>query len=288
MIIIKINTDNEIGNIYKSKSSGDFKLIEKLPKKNVGDQRRYKIKFLATGYESEAYLGNIRKGAVMDATIKNAHGKYRIGQIITSDDGRQVKILDIEKTPRKYDIKQNRTMLHIEVLETGFKTVCAPDHLIKRGKFSLKDCYSPTVQGVGALGDIGYILKTCGGKIRDCKEYRLWEGIMSRCYQKDYLTQNRGYEFAEVSDRWKRFDYFYEDVQTVKGYDLWKEYHRLNPTLKNIYEFDKDTIVPGNKIYRLKTVRFIHKKFNAGFTTCASAETKKEILRELEEMKIEY
>ena len=250
--------------------------------------RRYKIKFLDTGYESKAYLGNIRKGAVVDYTIKNALGKYRVGQIITAEDGRQAKILDIEKIPRKSRPNHARTMLHIEVLNTGFKTKCTPDHLIRNGKFLIKDYYAPTVQGVGALGDIEGILKTCGGKIRDCKEYRLWEGIMSRCYQKDYLTKNRGYEFAEVSDRWKRFDYFYEDVQKVKGYDLWKEYHRLNPTIKNIYEFDKDTIVPGNKIYSLETVRFIHKKFNAGFTTWASDEIKKEILRELEEMRIEY
>jgi hypothetical protein len=165
------------------------------------------------------------------------------------------------------------------MINTGYITTCDPLNYIK-GK--IKDYLEPTVKGVGILGYVEHLEQQ--GRLRDLKEYRLWEGILYRCYGCDYSIKNKSYENAYVCDRWLRFDYFYEDITKVEGYDLWKEYKEKYPNKKNIYEFDKDTKIIGNKIYSLESCSFIPKSINAGFTKWARAETKSKLLERLEVM----
>ena len=117
------------------------------------------------------------------------------------------------------------------------------------------------------------------------KEYRLWAGVMERCYV-EHIDKELSYNEATSSERWKRFDYFLEDISKIEGYELWKQYQIDYPNEKNEYELDKDTKVLGNKIYSLETCRFIHKTLNAGFTSWASSEAKNNILNKINEVKI--
>ena len=49
-----------VGKVFKSKSSGDFKILK------YNDSGNVEIQFLKTGYETSARLGDIRKGEVKD------------------------------------------------------------------------------------------------------------------------------------------------------------------------------------------------------------------------------
>ena len=63
-----------IGKVYKSKSSGDFKVLKYNGSKDV------EIQFLTTGYETTAQLGNIKSGNVKDPY---AHSVYGVGVLGT-------------------------------------------------------------------------------------------------------------------------------------------------------------------------------------------------------------
>ena len=55
-----VNYKDCVGKVFKSKSSGDFKVLKYNNAKDV------EIQFLKTGYETTAELGNIKKGDVKD------------------------------------------------------------------------------------------------------------------------------------------------------------------------------------------------------------------------------
>ena len=62
-----------VGKVYKSKSSGDFKILKYNDKKNV------EIQFLTTGYETTVHLGNIRNGSVKDRYLPSVCGVGVLG-----------------------------------------------------------------------------------------------------------------------------------------------------------------------------------------------------------------
>lgn len=269
-----MNNENRIGEIHESKSCGKFELIEFLGHPKQG-QARYRVKFLNTDFITEAYYNNIKVGSVMDKTLSHPNTKYKKGQVLINGKGKQAEILEVTHEPRKSNNNRDRTFLLIKMLDTGYVTKCNPDHFLKS---KIKDFLFPTVLGVGILGYVEHL----EGRLRDMKEYRIWEGIIHRYYQDDYETKNKSYETAFICERWKRFDYFYEDVKNIKGYDMWKKFHEDNPNTKNVYEFDKDTLILGNKTYSPETCRFLHKSINAGFTSWASEETKLNLLKTIE------
>ena len=57
-----------VGKVYKSKSSGDFKIVKYNDSKNV------EIRFLKTRFEMTVELGNIRKGEVKDPYSPSVYG----------------------------------------------------------------------------------------------------------------------------------------------------------------------------------------------------------------------
>ncbi len=262
----------QVGQIYKSKSCGKYELVERVKSKIATP--RWKVRFLDTGYETEAYTNNIRTGGILDKTLLNPLGRYQIGQVLETKDNDKVEILDIQRL-KKDNSNKTRTYLTVKFLNTGYTTKTLPEN-IHNGH--LKDFLKPSVMNVGMLG----YLPEFEGRLKDQQEYKLWESILNRCYQESYEFKNKSYEKAEICERWKRFDYFYKDLPLVEGYKDWKEYKLHNKNKKNIYEFDKDTKVLGNKIYSLETCRFLHKEINAGFTSWAKPETKIKLLDRIE------
>ena len=57
-----------VGKVFKSKSSGDFKILK------YNDARNVEIQFLKTGFEVTATLGNIKKGDVKDPCLPSVFG----------------------------------------------------------------------------------------------------------------------------------------------------------------------------------------------------------------------
>ena len=62
-----------VGKVCKSKSSGDFKIVKYNDKTNV------EIRFLKTGFETVAHLGNIRNGKVKDPYVSSVCGVGVLG-----------------------------------------------------------------------------------------------------------------------------------------------------------------------------------------------------------------
>ena len=85
----------------------------------------------------------------------------------------------------------------------------------------------------------------------DKRVYGLWFQMLRRCYDPKQLTRDRGKSYADciVCDRWKYLSNFAKDIKTIDGYSEWKA---------NIgYCLDKDTKIPGSRIYSRATCRFI-------------------------------
>lgn len=85
------------------------------------------------------------------------------------------------------------------------------------------------------------------GGYADCKVpkrvYGLWYQMLRRCYdaEQQKRTQGKSYSDCEVCARWLTLSYFAEDISHLDGYQNW-----LN---NRGYCLDKDTKIPGNKLY---------------------------------------
>lgn len=259
-----------VGDTYKNKN-GVYEVLN-IYKDVKSNSKKMWIRFLDTGYERETFISN--KDTVQDLSLPDR----RIGTVIECSKFGKAIIIDVDI---KFQASKNRSKIKVKFLETGYETWTETD-LFKKNK--CRDYLLPNVQGVGILGYVENI----SGRLRDMKEYRIWEGIIGRCYGvQDYTKKNTSYEFAEVEDRWKRFDYFLEDIIHINGYDMWKRFHEEYPNTKNIFEFDKDILVKGNKLYSRNTCMFVPKFINAGYTIWAFDETKQNLIKELEGLNYE-
>ena len=112
-----------VGNVYKSKLSGDFKILKYNNKTNV------EILFLKTGYETVARLWNIKSGGVKDPYSPSVYGVGITGTKYPSTiSGRNTKEYDLwksmlrrcysdtykKKYPTYTDCKVSDNFLHYE------------------------------------------------------------------------------------------------------------------------------------------------------------------------------
>ncbi len=156
-----------------------------------------------------------------------------VGKILKSKNSGDFKIL-------KYN---NARDVEIQFLKTGYEaTVRLGD--IRNG--NLKDPYSPSVYNIGIVGT-KYPISECGVLT---KEYKLWCGMLQRCYSDSYQKQRPTYEGCEVSDNFKSYEYFYEwcNKQIGFGNEGW--------------QLDKDLLIKGNKVYSENTSVFIPREIN--------------------------
>ena len=118
----------------------------------------------------------------------------------------------------------------VKFLKTGFVTKTTLTQ-IQLG--TVADKLLPRLHGVGVLGD-KYTLKE-GGVTK--REYKLWSGMLYRCYDECYKARFPTYNDCEVSEYFKRYDNFHEWCNTQKGFT------------EDGWHLDKDLIVSGNKVY---------------------------------------
>lgn len=161
-----------------------------------------------------------------------------VGQTFTNIDGHVFTVLNY------YSNKKFRVRF-----QSGFETFSINAH-IRSGK--IIDRLSPTVSAVGC---IGY------ASMKDHpKEYHKWKAMLSRCYiETDKRYYSYGAKGVTVCDRWKRFDFYLEDLPFIDGYEE-ELYHKGKLVL------DKDTKIEGNKIYSLETCKFITVAENTKFS----------------------
>lgn len=138
--------------------------------------------------------------------------------------------------------------------EDGFLTIA---HMTNIKKGTVANPYTPTVYDVGCLG-VGTAKTTeyIAGKKVATQEYSTWKGMVERCYATYQAKRYPTYKNVKVSERWLNFNYFCEDITTIKGYKEWKEH-------RGLYELDKDILASSeNKIYSKDTCLFVRYDIN--------------------------
>lgn len=81
--------------------------------------------------------------------------------------------------------------------------------------------------------------------------YRLWHGMIRRCYDNKYKNHKTSYCDCSVCEEWKYFSNF------NKWFDKHKEEY------KEGYQLDKDILVKGNKVYSPETCCFVPNEINS-------------------------
>ena len=98
--------------------------------------------------------------------------------------------------------------------------------------------------GVGYLGDMAKAES-------DLELYKkllsVWSNMIKRCYCGNSVT---------VSDRWKCFKNFYNDVQHIPNYDR-------NALLAGELQLDKDLLSKDTKVYSKETCCWLNKDLNS-------------------------
>ena len=168
-----------------------------------------------------------------------------VGKVCKSLNSGDFKIL-------KYNNKKN---VEIRFLKTGFEAVVELGS-IRNGY--VKDCYSPSVHGVGVSGT-KYPIRVNGILT---KEYELWQNMLKRCYSDSFKKKYPTYEGCQVSDNFKSYEYFYEWCNKQIGFGV------------DGFELDKDLLVKGNKVYSESACVFIHKDINLLLTKSTASRGK--------------
>ena len=116
-----VNYKDCVGKVCKSKSSGDFKILK------YNDNRNVDIQFINTGFETTAYLGDIKNGEIKDPYSPSVCGvgisgtKYpsKINGVRTKEYGLWVRML--ERCYSDSFKKKNPTYIDCEVSD-NFKS----------------------------------------------------------------------------------------------------------------------------------------------------------------------
>ena len=137
----------------------------------------------------------------------------------------------------------NARGVEVQFLKTRFEMTVELGS-IRKGE--VKDPYAPSVYGVGITGT--KYLTTINGV--NTKEYKLWTGMLERCYNDAYKKQRPTYEGCEVSDNFKSYEYFYEWCHSQIGFG------------NEGWHLDKDLLTKGNKVYSEDSCIFIPNEIN--------------------------
>ena len=153
----------------------------------------------------------------------------------------------------KYNNNRN---VEIQFLKTGYETTV---QLVQVKSGEVKDSYLPSVYGVGVLGT-KYPSKINGVLT---KEYDLWHSMLGRCYSDTYKKKHPTYEYCEVGDNFKSYEYFYEWCNKQIGFS--------NDGNGNPFHLDKDLLVKGNKVYSEDSCIFLPQEVNTLLTKCTAS-----------------
>lgn len=160
----------------------------------------------------------------------------KIGAVKQNNNGKYFIIES--KNTNKSDNKH--TYYNIRFLETGYVDAVRSDS-IKKGL--VKDNLSRSCCNIGIVGYIN--------TREHWKEYKIWEDMIYRCYYvNDKSYKYYGAKGVTVCNRWHRFDYFYQDIKILSGYDeeLFKE---------GKLRLDKDILSVNDKIYSPQTCLWV-------------------------------
>ena len=120
------------------------------------------------------------------------------------------------------------------------------DYSIKNG--SIKYPYHPSVLGKGYFGIGNYVSSVDGTKT---SEYKIWRGILQRCYDPKWHQKHPSYSKTKVCHKWHDFQVFA---------------HWFNKNSIDGFHLDKDLLSGVDKIYSPETCVFLPRKVNIFLT----------------------
>lgn len=148
----------------------------------------------------------------------------------------------------------NSKNITIEFEESGYRTTANYERF-KSGK--IISPFSKRVDNVGFLGMSKYV--SYNKKIIINKEYthmyKIWKGMLDRCYTNLKPERNYVYNDCEVCEEWYNFSNF------AKWYE--NNFYQIDD---NMMCLDKDILHKGNKTYSPKNCVFVPQNINKLFT----------------------
>lgn len=187
----------------------------------------------------------IEKALFTPATISSEiNKKYDVdGKVFTDRFGNEYVVEGI-------DHRDNCSCAHYKVrfLKSGYEITALVSQIVGKSNSCVFDRLSPSVHGVGILGF---------AHARDNQKlYEVWRSMIARCYNsKNPSYKSYGQKGITVCERWKRFDYFLEDVISLPGFD--------NEKIQNgEFTIDKDIINRSQLSYSPETCCFVSRAEN--------------------------
>lgn len=119
---------------------------------------------------------------------------------------------------------------------------------------NVKNPYYVSVCGVGMIGE-KYPAKING---KHTKEYKAWQSMLSRCFDKKYKTKEPSYKDVTCCKEWLLYEKFYEWLHEQENFDKW-----LN---NNGWAIDKDILIKDNEFYSSDTCCLVPQNINSLFT----------------------
>ena len=155
----------------------------------------------------------------------------KVGQTFPSNKYGDVIVLDY----------LGKNLFKVQFKNTGTITNITSSNLMKG---EIRDVYAPDVMGIACCGRDN---KELDQKTRR-KLYTTWSNMLSRCYDKNHLSYyNYGAKGKYVTNRWLCFEFFVEDVITIKGWENkisdWSNWHLDKDLIGNGFVYSKENCV---------------------------------------------
>ena len=151
-----------------------------------------------------------------------------------------------------------QTNFHGECEVVGYRTTSDIDVKFKDGtivnvrggnlkKGVVKNPNTPKIFGV-ATNDLE--------NYTDTKIFKVWHSMIRRCYSDVYHKNRPAYDDVTVQESWLKFSNFKKDIESLPFSDYCEKHN---------YEFDKDILSDGSRMYKLETISFVPKEINSAF-----------------------
>ena len=237
----------DIGTIHKTNSCGDIEVV------GYVDKNSRIIKFVRSGEEKKVNIQSIRLGGLADSLY---YKKFKLKNKIPLKNRDKIgsNVGDVIKNKHEELI----TILEREgsKVKVAFLDCIEKTRWVTFSKDTLMELVSPNrkiVSGVGYYGDFKYKNYARSKE----KSYKIWTGMIYRCYDEKTQLKAESYKNCKVCDDWHNYQNFktWFDCTYIEGYELDKDLLQLNMK---------------NKIYSPETCIWLPKEINSFLTNIQS------------------
>ena len=158
---------------------------------------------------------------------------------------------NINSVGSKMIIKEYRSARDIDVYFPKYNWTAKNKEYQSFKKGNIKCPYEPRYFSKGYLGEGKYKAKE-NGKYK--KEFKIWYGMLTRCYDPKYHEKEPTYKGCKIENDWLNFQNMCEWLEN--------NYYEIPGEIMCL---DKDILYKGNKIYSRETCIFVPQRINSLF-----------------------